>query len=109
VFPSTLRLTFAGFPGGNEQLDEKQMAAYDHSMQAILTPAALDFIPAPIRQKLKLKAGTVLDFDETAPFLKATTAISLEDMMSCIGVAKGSYEGLSSADYLDVTRGKADA
>lgn len=78
-------------------------------MQATLTAEALDFIPAPIRQKLKLKTGTVLEFDETTPFLKATPAFNVDDMMSCIGVAKGKYDGLSTADYLDATRGKAEA
>ncbi len=78
-------------------------------MQAILTPAALDFIPAPIRQKLKLRAGSVLEFDEAAPFLKATPTFSMDDMLSCIGVAKGRYDGLSSADFLEATRGQTDA
>lgn len=78
-------------------------------MQATLTAAALEFIPAPIRQKLKLKAGSVLEFDETAPFLKATPTFSMEDMMSCIGVAKGHYDGLSSSEFIEDTRGKVDS
>jgi bifunctional DNA-binding transcriptional regulator/antitoxin component of YhaV-PrlF toxin-antitoxin module len=78
-------------------------------MQATLTSAALDFIPELIRQKFQLKAGTVLEFDEDAPYLKATPSFSVDDMMSCIGVAKGKYEGLSAIGYLEATRGKADA
>ena len=78
-------------------------------MQAILTPAALDFIPAPIRQKLKLEAGSVLEFDEEVPFIKAVPSFSVADMMSCIGVAKGQYEGLSAAEFIEATRGKTDA
>jgi len=42
-------------------------------MKAILTSEALSFIPEPIRRKLHLKVGDVLDFDEAAPFLNART------------------------------------
>ena len=41
-------------------------------MKAVLTPAFLEGVPAPIRDKLHLKSGMVMDFDETSPYLKAT-------------------------------------
>ena len=43
-------------------------------MQAIITAEFLEGIPLPIRQRLKLRPGTVMDFDEEAPYLKAVPA-----------------------------------
>ncbi len=82
-------------------------------MQAIVTPEFLSLIPTVIRQRLQLKAGTLLDFDEQAPFLKAVPLnqpldVDLDDMMACIGVGKGGYQGLSSAEWLTETRGSVE-
>ncbi|HSI62858.1 MAG TPA: hypothetical protein VLE43_07055 [Candidatus Saccharimonadia bacterium] len=43
-------------------------------MQAVATPEFLSLVPASIRERLKLRPGVVLDFDEQAPFLKAVPA-----------------------------------
>jgi hypothetical protein len=43
-------------------------------MQAVITAEFLDNVPESIRRRLNLVAGTVMDFDEQAPFLKATPA-----------------------------------
>ena len=43
-------------------------------MQAIITVGFLEGIPLPIRQRLNLQPGTVMDFDEEAPYLKAVPA-----------------------------------
>ena len=43
-------------------------------MQATLTAEFLEGIPLSIRQRLKLRPGTVMDFDEEAPYLKAVPA-----------------------------------
>jgi len=43
-------------------------------MQAAITAGFLEGIPLPIRQRLKLKPGTIMDFDEEAPYLKAVPA-----------------------------------
>lgn len=81
---------------------------YFHHMQAVLTNEAFAFIPESIRQKLKLKPGSVLDFDEDAPFLKAVPAFDIADMMACIGVGKDGYKGKTSAEWLEESRGKVE-
>lgn len=45
------------------------------SVQATLTSKGQITIPIQIRQRLHLKPGDVLEFDESAPFLKATKTI----------------------------------
>ncbi|NJM37191.1 MAG: AbrB/MazE/SpoVT family DNA-binding domain-containing protein [Akkermansiaceae bacterium] len=44
-------------------------------MQATLTSKGQITIPIHVRNRLHLKPGDVLEFDETAPFLKATKTI----------------------------------
>lgn len=76
-------------------------------MKAILTSKGQITIPAPIRQKLGLKPGQALEFDESAPFLKAVPAFDEEEMRSVVGCAKGKL-GLSSEEWLQTTRGPVD-
>jgi len=45
-------------------------------MQATLTSKGQITIPIHVRNRLHLKPGDVLEFDETAPFLKAVRVIS---------------------------------
>ena len=47
-------------------------------MQATLTSKGQITIPIPIRNRLHLKPGDILEFDETTPFLKAVRVISPE-------------------------------
>jgi AbrB family looped-hinge helix DNA binding protein len=43
-------------------------------MKATITSKGQITIPARLRPRLNLKAGQVLEFDESAPYLKATRA-----------------------------------
>lgn len=43
-------------------------------MKAAITAGFLEGIPLPIRQRLKLRPGSVMDFDEETPYLKAVPA-----------------------------------
>ncbi len=81
-------------------------------MQAVITAEFLDNIPAPIRQRLKLKAGAVMDFDEQAPYLKAVPAAAsdtteLEEFQtwlnSSVGLAKGKF---TTDERMRETRGE---
>lgn len=73
-------------------------------MKAVLTSKGQITIPAAIRRKLGLEAGTVLDFDEDAPYLKASIAFDEDEMRSVVGCAKGRL-GHTSREWLDDTRG----
>lgn len=81
----------------------------EYGMQAILTREALSFIPEPIRRKLHLEVGQVLDFDETTPFLKAVpcSANSSDEfdvwLKASIGLAKGN---LTTDERMAETRGE---
>ena len=81
-------------------------------MQAVITAEFLDNIPAPIRQRLNLKAGTVMDFDEQTPFLKAVPAepASASDLAefqswlaASVGLAKGKF---TTDERMRETRGE---
>lgn len=78
-------------------------------MQATLTLEAFNFIPEPIRRRLHLQPGTVLEFDELAPFLKAvpaTPAIHGEFqawLAASVGIAKGK---LTTDGRMAETRGE---
>lgn len=51
-------------------------------MRATVTSKGQVTIPLPIRQKLKLHTGTVLEFDEQADHLKATKCVDPERIAS---------------------------
>jgi hypothetical protein len=64
-------------------------------------------IPVAIREKLGLKSGQLLDFDETAPFLKAVPVLDEDQMHAVVGCIKGRLGG-SSEEWLDQTRGPVE-
>src|SRR5436190_3139443 len=81
---------------------------YSALMKATVTSKGQITIPLPIRRKLQLHRGTVLDFDENADHLKATKSANAERMHAVIGIAKKELTGRSVAEWLDVLRGPAD-
>jgi hypothetical protein len=81
-------------------------------MQAVLTSEFLDVVPEPIRERLKLKPGGVIDFDEQAPFLKGVPACDADEsdmagfqawLTTSTGLAKGI---LTTDERLRETRGE---
>ena len=64
--------------------------------------------PNPIRTKFHLKAGDVLEFDEAAPFLKATKTISPEAWAEFGKQWRDPWPGLSVEAVLDELRGTVE-
>jgi len=73
-------------------------------MKATLTSKGQITIPAKIREKLGLRPGQVLDFDENSPFLKAVPVFDEDAMRSVLGCAQGKL-GKTIKEWLDETRG----
>jgi AbrB family looped-hinge helix DNA binding protein len=77
-------------------------------MKAIVTSKGQITIPLAIRQRLDLRPGTVLEFDERADHLRAVKRMDSGDMRSVIGIAKRQLEGKTSSEWLDFLRGTPD-
>lgn len=77
-------------------------------MKATVTSKGQITIPLPIRRKLKLHKGTVLEFDESVDYLKATPGADAEKMRGVIGIAKRELAGKSVSEWMDALRGPAE-
>jgi AbrB family looped-hinge helix DNA binding protein len=77
-------------------------------MRATVTSKGQITIPLPIRRKLKLHKGTILEFDERADHLKATKCADAARMRSVIGIARKELAGKSVAQWVEVLRGPVD-
>jgi bifunctional DNA-binding transcriptional regulator/antitoxin component of YhaV-PrlF toxin-antitoxin module len=83
-------------------------------MKAVLTQGFLETVPAPIRDKLHLKSGMVMEFDETSPYLKATPVsdeeeeiMSEEEFHEWLAASVGIAKGMPSTDeMMRETRGE---
>jgi AbrB family looped-hinge helix DNA binding protein len=73
-------------------------------MRATVTSKGQITIPVKIRKRLGLEPGRVLDFDENAPFLKATPVFDEQAMRAVRGVARQRL-GRTAAEWLKETRG----
>ncbi len=73
-------------------------------MKATLTSKGQITIPAAIRQRLGLKPGQVLDFDEDAPYLLAVPVFDEQAMRGLVGCTRGRM-AKASDEWLDETRG----
>jgi len=89
-------------------MDFPYLIPYSAAMKATVTSKGQITIPLPIRRKLRLHKGTVLEFDETADHLKAIKQVDAERMRSVIGIAKRELAGRSVADWLDELRGPVE-
>ena len=77
-------------------------------MRAKITSKGQITIPIDIRRSLRLRAGDVLEFDETAPYLKATKAIPLKAWTLFEEAWKDPWPNYSTEEVLDEIRGPVE-
>ena len=76
-------------------------------MKATITSKGQITLPVAIRRRLGLEPGDVLEFDEEAPFLKASKPFDPERMRSAIG--RGAKRGnRSSKEWIEELRGPVE-
>ncbi|MDQ6913928.1 MAG: AbrB/MazE/SpoVT family DNA-binding domain-containing protein [Verrucomicrobiota bacterium] len=75
-------------------------------MKATITSKGQITIPAQIRERLGLKAGQVLEFDEKAGFIKAYPLVDMAKARSVLGCAKNALRGYTTEQWLSATRGR---
>ena len=74
-------------------------------MQATLTSKGQITIPMIIRNRLHLKPGDVLEFDETSPFLRATKTIPPQAWEQFGKGWKDPWADMTMAEVMDDLRG----
>ncbi|MEP6810796.1 MAG: AbrB/MazE/SpoVT family DNA-binding domain-containing protein [Chthoniobacterales bacterium] len=77
-------------------------------MKATITSKGQITIPGPIRERLGLKAGQVLEFDEEAPFVKAHRVIDREKALSVLGSKSKELAGKTVDEWLTWLRGPVE-
>ena len=92
----------------NPLLAHLTIAHYSYFMKATLTSKGQITIPLAIRNKFHLKPGDVLEFDESAPILKATKVISTEAWEQFGKQWKDPWPDHRSESVLDELRGPVE-
>ncbi len=77
-------------------------------MQATLTSKGQITIPVHVRNRLHLKPGDVLEFDEKAPFLKAVKTIPAEAWEQFGKTACDPWGNMSVLEIMDELRGPVE-
>lgn len=80
----------------------------ESDMKANLTSKGQITIPIDVRKSLHLKPGDILEFDGTAPFLKATKTIAPEAWEQFGGEAIDPWPGKDLREVLEELRGPVE-
>jgi AbrB family looped-hinge helix DNA binding protein len=78
------------------------------AMKATLTSKGQITIPVDVRNRLHLKPGDILEFDETAPFLKATKTIAPEAWEQFGREASDPWKGMDLLQIMQELRGPVE-
>lgn len=92
----------------NSLLEFLTLLAYSIVMKATLTTKGQLTIPLKIRERLNLKAGDVLDFDENAPFLKAVRVILPEAWEEFGKTAVDPWGSMTMEEVMNELRGPVE-
>lgn len=88
-------------------LDKSKEKSLNICMKSVLTSKGQITLPKPLRDRLGLKSGDVLEFDDDLPYVKAVPRFDTERMRSVVGRGQDKTE-LSSEAWLDATRGRVE-
>lgn len=77
-------------------------------MQTTLTSKGQITIPIKVRRRLHLKPGDILEFDETAPFLKATKAIPPQAWEQFGSEATDPWGSMNMREVMEELRGPVE-
>ena len=78
-----------------------------YNMKAVLASKGQIMLPKPLRDRLGLKSGDILEFDDNLPCVKAVPRFDAERMRSVAGRGQAKT-ALSSEGWLDATRGRVE-
>ena len=81
---------------------------YEKVMKAKLTSKGQITIPLKVRRRLGLKPGSILEFDENAPFLQARKVVDERAWADFGKNAANPWPGASSMEIVDQIRGPVD-
>jgi len=99
---------FSNLPSRKIFLRSLLLSLTFYLMQATLTSKGQITIPVQIRNRLHLKTGDILEFDGSAPFLKATKTIAPEAWENFGKAATNPWGKKSVLEILEELRGPVE-